>query len=665
MEDFTLWPVRPDVVRLHDSNFRVRVVSFYAPGTGLTPCDRRTNGAPFANFWPLPTPIIVEHNGKQGTFASSEAAYQCLKWWQDDVVRAKFEACTAAGFQGGEDAFQLKRRCEKDAALMQDNFDGLGKFEAMMLVLRIKWRQPGFRELMLSTKGMLLVEHSALQGRDPYWTDDQVGGGQNRLGAALMLVRDELLRDEDASAPSAWPDGVPRPSWAFGRVDTTAQWQAVIDEAAAALVRLESPPPLIATEPPIPAPVAAATTRSSSAVVGAIGLIADPQYAIEEPDSEPMMHSGAIRRYGRVLPLVTRAIEAFNASAVAAVVQLGDLIDGSNAKKVPPTSDAALAATLAEFDRCECAAARMHHLVGNNEQRNWARAVLEESSWIGRPPSESAPPPPQLPPSASSAAAGAQTPRRSLYYSATPPELPGWRLIILNSYAISTLDATEGSASAEAAKAFLCAHGWRPFAHLAPDAPLADFMACFPGWPNPMPADDLDRRLAANSGGVGDAQLAWLDATLRAAAAAAERVIVFGHVPVLPAVANDLDSISWDYDEVLAALRSPHGRACVVLYCAGHDHMGGYARDGADGIHHLTVPSPLEAEPGTGSRFAIASLRADGSVHLRGEGRLRVEPLRPRFGLPPREDLVLSGGFVLDSPLRPIGGVPPTPVDVE
>ena len=31
-----------------------------------------------------------------------------------------------------------------------------------------------------------------------------------------------------------------------------------------------------------------------------------------------------------------------------------------------------------------------------------------------------------------------------------------------------------------------------------------------------------------------------------------EKVIVFAHTPVLPAVANDLDSIAWDYAAVLA-----------------------------------------------------------------------------------------------------------------
>ena len=117
-------------------------------------------------------------------------------------TRKSFEACTRPGLEGGGDAFRLKRRCEQDATLLKYRLD---KFDAMLLVLRSKWRLPGFKELLLSTAGVVLMEHSAKQGRDPYWTDDHVGGGQNRLGAALMLVRDELLRE--AGKPSGCPYG--------------------------------------------------------------------------------------------------------------------------------------------------------------------------------------------------------------------------------------------------------------------------------------------------------------------------------------------------------------------------------------------------------------------------------------------------------------------------
>ena len=85
----------------------------------------------------------------------------------------------------------------------------------------------------------------------------------------------------------------------------------------------------------------------------------------------------------------------------------------------------------------------------------------------------------------------------------------------------------------------------------------------------------------------------------------------------------------------------------MVAYIAGHDHRGGYARDGPNGAHHVTMPSPLEAEPGTGSRYAVASLRADGSLLLRGEGSLCVEPMG---GSPPRPLMHLNAGLLLAPP---------------
>ena len=37
---------------------------------------------------------------------------------------------------------------------------------------------------------------------------------------------------------------------------------------------------------------------------------------------------------------------------------------------------------------------------------------------------------------------------------------------------------------------------------------------------------------------------------------------------------------------------------CVVAVMAGHDHDGGYHHQDQDGIHHLTLSSPLLCEEG-------------------------------------------------------------------
>lgn len=105
--------------------------------------------------------------------------------------------------------------------------------------------------------------------------------------------------------------------------------------------------------------------------------------------------------------------------------------------------------------------------------------------------------------------------------------------------------------------------------------------------------------------------------------AAGDAVIVATHVPVHPLVANTLESLAWDFEHLLALLKV---HRCVKVVLAGHDHRGGYYMDAGTGVHHITVPGMLEAEPGT-KRYAILELGTQ-YVLLRGEGRLQVCPGR-------------------------------------
>ena len=65
--------------------------------------------------------------------------------------------------------------------------------EVMLVALRIKFRAPAARELLLSTGGRMLVESSPF---DYFWAAGQDGSGQNRLGHLLVQVRSELVRDD-------------------------------------------------------------------------------------------------------------------------------------------------------------------------------------------------------------------------------------------------------------------------------------------------------------------------------------------------------------------------------------------------------------------------------------------------------------------------------------
>merc|ERR1719253_1825514 len=92
----------------------MKVVGFYAPGSGVTPVDKMTGGGPFGNFWGVePQTMTVTHNEVSGTFTNSEAAYQSMKWWQDGPVRKEFEDCNQPGLQGGQQSYYIKKDLEK------------------------------------------------------------------------------------------------------------------------------------------------------------------------------------------------------------------------------------------------------------------------------------------------------------------------------------------------------------------------------------------------------------------------------------------------------------------------------------------------------------------------------------------------------------------------
>jgi 3',5'-cyclic AMP phosphodiesterase CpdA len=90
-------------------------------------------------------------------------------------------------------------------------------------------------------------------------------------------------------------------------------------------------------------------------------------------------------------------------------------------------------------------------------------------------------------------------------------------------------------------------------------------------------AQELARLTAAKAlqakpwnGGVGPAQLAWLERTCAAATAARQRVIILAHHPVLPAAEHTL----WNAEEVLGVMdRHPH----IVAWLNGHNHAGAFA----------------------------------------------------------------------------------------
>ena len=160
------------------------------------------------------------------------------------------------------------------------------------------------------------------------------------------------------------------------------------------------------------------------------------------------------------------------------------------------------------------------------------------------------------------------------FYSFSPHA--GFRVVMLDSYDVSLLGWPAGHPRHEAAAALLAAHN--------PNANKN----------SPEGLEGSLRRFVAFGGGVGEEQLAWLEATLAAADAAGEKVFVAGHLPLHPDTAAAV-CLLWNYEAVLAVLGA---HRCVVATLAGHTHREGYARD-ARGVHHRVLAAVLECPPGT------------------------------------------------------------------
>lgn len=130
----------------------------------------------------------------------------------------------------------------------------------------------------------------------------------------------------------------------------------------------------------------------------------------------------------------------------------------------------------------------------------------------------------------------------------------------------------------------------------------------------------LDRLKAAQAkqaqswnGGIGPAQLAWMNRTCSAARVAGRKVIFLAHHPVSPASGH----VVWNDSEVLALIdRHPN----VVAWVNGHNHAGAFGE--RHGVPYVTMRGMVETADTTA--FATARVLADRMI-INGHGR---EPSR-------------------------------------
>ena len=122
------------------------------------------------------------------------------------------------------------------------------------------------------------------------------------------------------------------------------------------------------------------------------------------------------------------------------------------------------------------------------------------------------------------------------------------------------------------------------------------------------------------NGGIGEAQLQWLDETLDDADARGQKAMILCHFPIWPQ--NDPTILLWNAGDVVALLEK---HPSVKIWLDGHDHNGNYAEK--SGIHYLNLKGMLDTEQ---TAYAVIDFYPD-RLEVQGFGREqdRTLMLRP------------------------------------
>ncbi len=180
----------PDSVQVDGQKYEL--IAFYYPGKN-TDWDNIYNAPFLGNFWKSPV-TIKPHGQTSGIFHTAEAAFQATKWWQDPVIRKKFEDAA-----DGDAAFHVRNHAGPQT---NHNWGGFGRIGAMEAVLESKFSISALKTALISTGDAYLLEHNSHDNRDNFWSDNCDGSGQNQLGLALMRLRSKLAQKPMREYPS-------------------------------------------------------------------------------------------------------------------------------------------------------------------------------------------------------------------------------------------------------------------------------------------------------------------------------------------------------------------------------------------------------------------------------------------------------------------------------
>lgn len=369
-----------------------------------------------------------------------------------------------------------------------------------------------------------------------------------------------------------------------------------------------------ATTDPSAAAAAASPDRDQQAAKNSppplfsVGLVADIQYA----DMADSHVEGRTQRFRECPGKLERALAAMvgaegggsppapRREKLAVLLTLGDVINGNREDAALNPSDLETVASLIDAAFPPQGDIPVYHVLGNHCLDLPKAQVTERLRF----------PPSALPDSADD---GGDSEGRS-GASSTPPACysvllhPGWRLI--------ALDTTEMSGHAQDSSDSARAREAREYSHRHP---LTE------GDESPNP------QMSPWNGGPGPRQVEWLRDELQRAAESSEKCVVAGHHQVGPGKCVRRTHAAWNWREVSEVVSGGRLKGGVevsdasspspppspaVLYLAGHDHMGGYARAG--GVHFLTLEAIVEAPQG-GNAFAVLDFY-EGKIVVQGFG---------------------------------------------
>jgi len=314
--------------------------------------------------------------------------------------------------------------------------------------------------------------------------------------------------------------------------------------------------------------------------INKIGVIADIQYC--DKDDGPNWNGTEFRRYRESLNVTRRAALSFQKEKVGAIIQLGDAIDGHSRENflkdfndvlspilnIPPPYDINIEPKILPLNIPRL------DVMGNHELYCCSRTKLKTILHYY------------------------DSAKDTLSYSREIAD-GKWRLIVLDSYGVSW------NKDLELKKQEMSEDELRNL-KIAKSILEQNNPSCLNFSSETEPICKEKHRYHTFNGGLGQAQLDWLEKQLDDAWDKRQFVAIFSHIPMSGFHGNEYlwNSLHWDADEILKLIKTKGSH--VVACIGGHRHSFSHKNNDENDTftHHLVMPSPLLAPVG-GEAHAI------------------------------------------------------------